>query len=502
METRNKDRFLVDLFEALQKVEPDSDAIAKSFDYTPKEDNEEMIKQQNKLEQDRLTKERSKKFGVKIKEAVQGIFEAFEVTDELVGQLLAELDIDPEAIPMEELKKGLKVEQEHEDITKGDKLITLKIALAHLKELPDYYTRLTKMEQAAQKPVTDVADDKEAVEKELAAEAKPELGNVEKPELGEEDIKKDKVVVEAQEEKYTVLAKGISAKEVADGIAVDKKGVVAPDKDDPAKFMVILKEAKGNDPQSFPSIDIDDLGEENTEEIRNITDVKDVEVVGNEWYDDHILCFGVKFKDQAGKEWKLALWWAGPSVFGYAENANDSLKAKKNFIEHLHDSAAVDEAKSIKIKERRLHIKEAVEPISLDSADFKYDGSMVVEQLQAVYNHIDSIFDQLSEEQKEKATDMMTEINSLIAADKAANAQNEAREPKDTEQEAAMRAANKSEADAKNKKALNEDKTQELKDALIEVQDALNEALDKAREASTIASSIGGSWSIRRLLNW
>jgi len=41
---------------------------------------------------------------------------------------------------------GLNVELEHTDVTKGDPITTGKITLAHLEELPDYYTRLKRME--------------------------------------------------------------------------------------------------------------------------------------------------------------------------------------------------------------------------------------------------------------------------------------------------------------------------------------------------------------------
>jgi hypothetical protein len=34
-------------------------------------------------------------------------------------------------------------------VTNDDELITGKIALAHLREIPDYYTRLEAMERAA-----------------------------------------------------------------------------------------------------------------------------------------------------------------------------------------------------------------------------------------------------------------------------------------------------------------------------------------------------------------
>ena len=44
-----------------------------------------------------------------------------------------------------QLKMGTKVEYEHTNIT----LISEKIAKDHLAEIPDYYTRLAKMEKAA-----------------------------------------------------------------------------------------------------------------------------------------------------------------------------------------------------------------------------------------------------------------------------------------------------------------------------------------------------------------
>ena len=54
---------------------------------------------------------------------------------------------------VEQFRKGLDVELEHgtanenTNVTNDDPVLTGKIALAHLIELPDYYTRLSKMEQ-------------------------------------------------------------------------------------------------------------------------------------------------------------------------------------------------------------------------------------------------------------------------------------------------------------------------------------------------------------------
>ena len=51
---------------------------------------------------------------------------------------------------------GLDVELEHgkrdpnTNVTQDDEVLTGKIALAHLNEFPDYYTRLQKMESEAE----------------------------------------------------------------------------------------------------------------------------------------------------------------------------------------------------------------------------------------------------------------------------------------------------------------------------------------------------------------
>jgi hypothetical protein len=64
-----------------------------------------------------------------------------------------ELGVDWSWIEPEEFRRGMEVELEHgrrdpaTDVTGDDLLLTGKIALAHLKELPDYYTRLARMEE-------------------------------------------------------------------------------------------------------------------------------------------------------------------------------------------------------------------------------------------------------------------------------------------------------------------------------------------------------------------
>lgn len=66
-------------------------------------------------------------------------------------KLAKEHNINLDIIPINELKYGLNVELEHKDLTKGNIEKTMKIVIAHLKEYPDYYRRLKKMENKANK---------------------------------------------------------------------------------------------------------------------------------------------------------------------------------------------------------------------------------------------------------------------------------------------------------------------------------------------------------------
>ena len=58
---------------------------------------------------------------------------------------------------VEQFRMGMDVELEHglrdllTNVTDSDPLVTGKIALAHLNEFPDYYTRLERMEEEAKR---------------------------------------------------------------------------------------------------------------------------------------------------------------------------------------------------------------------------------------------------------------------------------------------------------------------------------------------------------------
>jgi Mn-dependent DtxR family transcriptional regulator len=79
-------------------------------------------------------------------------------TSEEARRVGSEIGIDWDTAPfdVEQFRMGMDVELEHglhdlmTNVTDSDPIVTGKIALAHLKEFPDYYTRLARMEAEAE----------------------------------------------------------------------------------------------------------------------------------------------------------------------------------------------------------------------------------------------------------------------------------------------------------------------------------------------------------------
>ena len=67
------------------------------------------------------------------------------------------LGVDWSKFDVEQFRMGMDVELEHgshdlrTNVTNDDPVTTGKIALAHLNEFPDYYSRLVKLEEEAKK---------------------------------------------------------------------------------------------------------------------------------------------------------------------------------------------------------------------------------------------------------------------------------------------------------------------------------------------------------------
>ena len=81
--------------------------------------------------------------------------DAHRITAEQARQVGTSLGVDWAKIELEQFRRGLEVEFEHgkrdpqTNVTNDDLGLTGKIAWAHLKEFPDYYTRLDKLETEA-----------------------------------------------------------------------------------------------------------------------------------------------------------------------------------------------------------------------------------------------------------------------------------------------------------------------------------------------------------------
>lgn len=78
-----------------------------------------------------------------------------QITAAAAKRVGGNLGVDWTKVDLEEFRRGLDVELEHRardpqtDVTHNDMHLTGKIAWAHLKEFPDYYTRLARMETRA-----------------------------------------------------------------------------------------------------------------------------------------------------------------------------------------------------------------------------------------------------------------------------------------------------------------------------------------------------------------
>ena len=78
-----------------------------------------------------------------------------EFTEEEAKQIGEQIGIDWSKFDVDQLRRGMNVELEHglkddqTNVTHDDEITTGKIAWAHLKEFPDYYDRLEKMEDEA-----------------------------------------------------------------------------------------------------------------------------------------------------------------------------------------------------------------------------------------------------------------------------------------------------------------------------------------------------------------
>jgi hypothetical protein len=83
--------------------------------------------------------------------------ETGRTTTEEARRVGDEIGVDWNRFDLEQFRLGMDVEFEHgshdpqTNVTDDDPIVTGKIALAHMKEFPDYYERLEKMEADAER---------------------------------------------------------------------------------------------------------------------------------------------------------------------------------------------------------------------------------------------------------------------------------------------------------------------------------------------------------------
>jgi len=85
------------------------------------------------------------------------VTEARRTTIEEARRVGDAIGVDWNRFDLEQFRTDMDVEFEHgshdpqTDVTGNDPIITGKIALAHMKEFPDYYERLERMEREAER---------------------------------------------------------------------------------------------------------------------------------------------------------------------------------------------------------------------------------------------------------------------------------------------------------------------------------------------------------------
>lgn len=75
----------------------------------------------------------------------------YKVSRDEAKRTAKKLKVKPSKIAPKQFQKGMQVEMEHRDLTKGKLKPTGQIARAHLKENKDYYKELAKMEKKLEK---------------------------------------------------------------------------------------------------------------------------------------------------------------------------------------------------------------------------------------------------------------------------------------------------------------------------------------------------------------
>jgi len=121
--------------------------IMKALDLAESEEQFRQILDEYRSRMAKISPENAARREQIIREWEDTIDESIDRAEEVEEEPLRDIwrSLGSPRVDMNELRKGIKVEQEHT----GDLREAGKIAMDHLREFPDYYTRLTKMEARA-----------------------------------------------------------------------------------------------------------------------------------------------------------------------------------------------------------------------------------------------------------------------------------------------------------------------------------------------------------------
>lgn len=158
----------------------------------------------------------------------------------------------PDDFDPEQLEMGIEIEMEHTD----DPTTAREIAMDHLREHPNYYTALKKMEDELKANESNDKIDANTQNEVLALYKKFRAQSRSREEAVQAVVKVLKIkvdapairnllmakgVMEQEEETFTTVAKGLG-EEDAKKMAQEKDGQVVTDEENPKKFAVIVRE--------------------------------------------------------------------------------------------------------------------------------------------------------------------------------------------------------------------------------------------------------------------
>jgi hypothetical protein len=167
--------------------------------------------------------------------------------EKLIKLLAKKMEINISENDMDELVQGMLVELEHgsrnkiTNVTNDDPEQTFKIVLAHMDEIPDYYTRLKKMEDEAGSVKTKSSEDEE--DEDYGEDHKEEAIKEYKEKVELDEFKKEHNIQESMAKRFKELCgivENSGKKQLKNPLYQEKiKKILLKEDIDPNKFNIV-----------------------------------------------------------------------------------------------------------------------------------------------------------------------------------------------------------------------------------------------------------------------